>query len=106
MGHDLLLPNLPTRVASQTVIAEVELKGRDPAGGPEVTTPVFRFPIVACNGCLVDFTGANDFVAKVQPNCYKLAAADLRKPCFLGQDEAVPCQLCVGQRNACDPTTP
>jgi hypothetical protein len=104
VAAQMLIENLPNRTASETVIANIELKGRDPAGGSDVTTPVFSFPISVCNGCLVDFSTGNDPTSPVQPNCNKpLAGTDAAQPCFVGQDEAVPCQLCVGARPICDP---
>ena len=101
-----LLAGLPNRLASELVIANVELRGRDPAGGSDVTSPVFSFPISVCNGCLIDFSNANDDTALPQPNCRKpLPTPPPATPCFVGQDEAVPCQLCVATRPACDPAS-
>lgn len=102
-ARDLLLEHLPNRVVSQTVVADVTLRGRDAAGGPEVSTPVFSFAIKVCNGCLVDFSTGNDPTASKQPNCFRPADPNAQRPCIIGQDEAVPCQLCVGARPACDP---
>lgn len=102
-AHDLLVANLPNRLFSQTVIADVVLRGRDAAGGPEVTSPVFSFPIAVCNGCLVDFSTGNDPTSPKQPNCLRPADPNVARPCVMGQDETVPCQLCVGARAACDP---
>ncbi|MDB4936319.1 MAG: hypothetical protein JWP87_3291 [Labilithrix sp.] len=104
--RELLLPMLPNRQASKSVTIEVELTGRDPAGGPDVTTPVFKFPVLACNGCLVDFSESNDETMQVQPNCFKPAPAGTRVPCFSGQDEIVSCASCVARRPVCDPNTP
>lgn len=101
-ARDLLLPMLPTRLVTQTFVADVTLRGRDAAGGPEVTSPVFSFPFQACNGCLVDFSTGNDDTALVQPNCRKPPDPAAVPPCFIGQDETVPCQLCQS-RSACDP---
>jgi hypothetical protein len=102
-SRDLLLEHLPNRAVSQTVVADVTLRGRDAAGGPEVSTPVFSFAIKVCNGCLVDFSTGNDPTAPKQPNCLRPADPSAPRPCVTGQDEAVACQLCVGARPACDP---
>ncbi|MEA2751138.1 MAG: hypothetical protein QOI41_5281 [Myxococcales bacterium] len=102
-SRDLLLATVPNRVAKATVVANVTLTGRDPAGGSDVSSPVFRFPIDVCNGCLVDFSTGNDNTARMQPNCLAPRPASVPLPCFVGQDEAVACQLCIGSRPACDP---
>jgi hypothetical protein len=102
-ASDLLLPMLPNRMVMQTLVADVTLRGRDAAGGPEVTSPVFSFPFHACNGCLVDFSTGNDDTAGIQPNCLKPIDPAAVTPCFIGQDETVSCQLCVRSRPACDP---
>ncbi len=102
-SRDLLLETLPNRVVSRTVVADVTLRGRDAAGGPEVSTPIFSFAIKVCNGCLVDFSTGNDPTAPKQPNCLRPADPIAPRPCATGQDEAVSCQLCVSTRPACDP---
>jgi hypothetical protein len=87
------------------VVVDVQIFGGDPAGGGEASTPVFSFPVKACNGCLVDFSTGVDPTVSVQPNCFAPLPANTRNPCFAGQDEVVPCQICRN-RAACDPTTP
>jgi hypothetical protein len=104
--RELLLASLQNRLASKGLTIEVELTGRDPAGGPEVTTPVFEFPVLACNGCLVDFSEGNDPTTPLQPNCLKPAAPGALIPCFIGQDEPVSCASCVATRPICDPKRP
>jgi hypothetical protein len=102
----ILLERLPNRAVAVTTTVEVQVFGGDPAGGGEASTPVFRFPVKACNGCLVDFSTGNEETAAVQPNCLKPLFGTQPLPCYAGQDEPVPCQLCVGARAACNPTTP
>lgn len=104
--RDALNSALRTRRASTLVVANVELRGRNPSGGGDVTSPVFSFPIEVCSGCLVDFSQGNDYTASVQPNCLKPLPAGTLLPCYVGQDEPVACQLCIGSRDACNPETP
>lgn len=104
--RDVLLAALPDRTASKTVVIHVALSGTDPANGIAVSTPEFMFPVKVCNGCLVSFATGNDPTDPVQPNCLKRASLTLQRPCALGQDEPVPCELCMGSRPACDPRTP
>lgn len=102
-GRDLLLPDLPNRIVLRTLVADVTLTGHDAAGGPELTSPVFSFPFEVCNGCLVDFSTGEDPTAPAQPNCHRPIDPATATPCFIGQEEVVPCQLCVNTRPACDP---
>ncbi len=104
--RDELDSALRTRHATQLVVANIELRGRNPSGGGDVVSPVFSFGIEVCSGCLVDFSSGNDNTARVQPNCLMPARPDTHRPCFPGQDEPVPCQLCVGTSPACDPGQP
>ena len=104
--RDLLLANLDNRSASRTVVVHVDLTGTDPATGSAMSSPEYQFPVRVCNGCLVSFATGNDPVQPVQPNCYKPAPADMHVPCAIGQDEQVPCELCVASRPACDPLRP
>ena len=101
-------PGLPNRSALRTLTLEVTLTGREPSTGHDVETPVFRFPVKACKGCLVDFSKGNDPLQPSQPNCSKPLpmTAPATKPCYFGQDEPVACQLCIGSFEACDPKMP
>jgi hypothetical protein len=104
--RDILLPSLPNRVVSKTVLINIKAFGTSLAG-KDVETGEFQLPMQVCNGCLVDFSTGNDDTAKVQPNCLKppaMAPTPATSPCFAGQDEAVLCQTCVNSREACDPT--
>lgn len=105
-SRDELDSTLRTRLTTQLVVAKIELRGRNPSGGGDLASPVFSFPIQVCSGCLVDFSTGNDSTAAVQPNCLRPPGPDTRRPCFLGQDEPVPCQLCIGTNVACDPVQP
>ncbi|AKU96769.1 hypothetical protein AKJ09_03433 [Labilithrix luteola] len=101
-----LLPLLPNRTASKMVVAKVKAFGRT-LGGLDLESGEFQFPISVCNGCLVDFSTGTD-PAQPLPNCRKAldaAAGGTALPCFVGQDERTPCQLCQG-RPVCDPATP
>ena len=97
---------LPHRGVVASLVVEVVLTGNDPAGGSSVSSPLFRFPVNACSGCLVDFSTGNDPLLPQQPNCLKFASATLKRPCTLGQDEKASCELCVGRAPACDPKNP
>lgn len=102
----MLLPGLPNRLVSKTVLINIKAFGTS-LGGKDVESGEYQLPMQVCNGCLVDFSTGNDDTAKVQPNCLKpppMALTPATAPCFTGQDELVPCQICVGSREACDPT--
>lgn len=99
-----LLPFLPNRFARKLVVANVRVFGRT-LGGLDIESGEFQFPISTCNGCLVDFSSGTD-PAVALPNCAKaLDTGSTAKPCYFGQDEGVPCQLCQGLP-ACDPHNP
>ncbi|MDB4933385.1 MAG: hypothetical protein JWP87_357 [Labilithrix sp.] len=106
--RDLILPSLPNRKVSKTVIMNIKAFGQT-LGGEDVESGEFQLPMQVCNGCLVDFSTGNDDTSMVQPNCSKpatQAAAANTVPCFTGQDEFVKCESCVHTRPACDPATP
>lgn len=89
----------------RTVIAKVKAVGTT-LGGHQLESGEFAFPISVCNGCLVDFSSGNDPAVDPQPNCAKPfdSSAATTLPCVVGQDEAVPCQLCRSSP-ACNPQT-
>ncbi len=103
--RDLLLPSLPNRLMSKTILINIKAFGTS-LGGKDVESGEFQLPMQVCNGCLVDFKGANDPAGKTQPNCgaAPAAMATTSGPCFPGQDELTPCQDCVATRAACDPS--
>ena len=103
--RDLLLPSLPNRVVSKTILINIKAFGTT-LGGKDVESGEFQLPMQVCNGCLVDFSSGND-PTMPQPNCLKPAAmaqTASTAPCFRGQDEPVLCQSCLATRVACDPT--
>ena len=104
---DLLLPTLPNRQASRTVLMNFKAFGVS-LGGVDVESGEFQLPARICNGCLVDFSTGNDDLAAVQPNCAKrgTTTAGNVAPCSPGQDEPVKCETCNLTRKACDPLTP
>ncbi len=104
---DILLPSLPNRSASRTILMNFKAFGVS-LGGEDLESGEYQLPARICNGCLVDFSSGNDDLAPVQPNCLKkeVAAVGGTSPCALGQDEPVKCQACVATRKACDPLTP
>jgi hypothetical protein len=103
--RDILLPSLPNRVVSKTILINIKAFGTT-LGGKDVESGEFQLPMQVCNGCLVDFSSGND-PTQPQPNCLKPPAmmqTAATAPCFRGQDEPVLCQTCLGARVACDPT--
>jgi len=106
--RDILLPTLPNRVVSRTILINIKAFGTS-LGGKDVESGEFQLPMQVCNGCLVDFSTGNDdtLPPAQQPNCKKpntMAASAATEPCFAGQDEHILCQDCVKTREACDPT--
>jgi len=104
--RDILLPSLPNRLVSKTILINIKAFGTS-LGGKDVESGEFQLPMQVCNGCLVNFDGATDPTAMIKPNCNAppaMALTPATSPCFAGQDEPVPCQLCVKTREACDPT--
>lgn len=101
---DRIAAQLPNRTATKLVIVNIKAFGKT-VGGVDVESGEFQFPIRTCNGCLVSFANADDPAQQPRPNCKNAltaGAGGATTPCFVGQDEAVPCQLCQG-RPACDP---
>ena len=103
---DKLIAQLPTRSATKQVVVNLKAFGKT-NGGVDVESGEFQFTVRACNGCLVSFAGADDPAQQPRPNCKAALGASggggaTALPCFPGQDEPVPCQLCQG-RPACDP---
>jgi hypothetical protein len=105
----IVIGELQTRAARKSLLINVRVFGVT-LGGKDVESGDFQFPMAVCNGCLVSFLDANDPAEKVQPNCKKAQTAaggtTSVGPCILGQDIAVPCQLCVGSNPRCDPANP
>lgn len=106
VAADALRKPLVNRTASSDLVVDVEVQGSDPATGVGTSTPVFHMPVKACVGCLVDFSQGNDFLQRPNPNCLKYVSPQPRRPCLPGQDEAMPCTLCIGSNPVCDPQTP
>lgn len=105
---DLIAASLPNRSTSKTIIINIKIFGKS-LGGEDVESTEFKQPMQVCKGCLVDFSTGRDETSKIQPNCLKPLAAGgggAQLPCFRGQDEATPCQSCIGQRPVCDPANP
>lgn len=95
---------LPDRRATTLVVAHISVFGRT-VGGQDLESGEFQLPIRVCNGCLVSFDNANDPAADQQPNCLASLQDQAGLPCFPGQDEPTPCQVCR-EREACDPAIP
>lgn len=101
----ILAADLPNRTKTKLVIAKVKAFGTS-LGGVDVESGEFKFPIRVCNGCSVSFNGADDGLTPGVPNCKKALADNAVRPCFLGQDEPTPCQLCAGRPICDDPLRP
>jgi hypothetical protein len=106
---------LPLGQDARQVILNMKAFGKS-LGGVDLESGEYQFPLRVCNGCLVTFAGANDPAQTPNPNCLAAIGAAAGGgqagllPCFAGQDEAVPCQLCYdpgnpGARPACDPAS-
>lgn len=102
----ILRPQLANRAESKTLLIQIKVFGQT-LGGTDVESGEFQLPMQVCNGCLVNFAGANDPEAATQPNCnvpLDPASVTTPIPCSAGQDELTPCQACAG-RPACNPAT-
>jgi len=99
---------LQNRTQTKTVAVTVRAFGKT-LGGIDIESGDFQFPLTVCRGCLVQFTQAATDPAAPLPNCAKpvdtTQGSGVTLPCFPGQDEVTPCQICQG-RPACDPKTP
>jgi len=108
--RDILLQGLTSRGLTKSVVVHVKVFGKS-LGGTDIESDEFVFPLRVCNGCLVSFpAGTSDDTRPIdqRPNCLLTPAASggtTTFPCFAGQDEVTPCNLCIG-RAACDPKTP
>ncbi len=98
-------------LGTKRVIARVTVFGQT-AGGTDLESNEFQFPVDVCNGCLVTFPeGSDDPVKQAAnggvPNCSAVAASGASTttviPCVIGQDQIVSCQLCQGKA-VCDPS--
>lgn len=90
------------RTLSLTVSAEVVLTGTDLVNNTAVKSPIYKFPIAVCVGCLVSFpAGVNDSSKDPRMNCFGDVPPPAVQPCFSGQDEGISCRLCNG-RPTCD----
>lgn len=98
LTRNQLVGSLPNRQATRTVIANVKVFGKS-LGGVDVESGEFQFPIKVCNGCLVDFSAFLDPAVQPTPNCAKAGtettSGSQTAPCFAGQDELTPCNLCL-----------
>ena len=106
--RDILLPSLPNRVVSKTVLINIKAFGTS-LGGKDVESGEFQLPMQVCNGCLVDFSTGQQRRHREGSAELPEAASDVRRPrrrarASSVQDEARECQDCVKTREACDPT--
>jgi hypothetical protein len=95
-----------TRTDPKLVIANVKVFGKT-LGGVDVESGEFQFPIRVCQGCLISFVTGDD-PSTEEIDCQKptttapgTGGTQIQTPCYLGQDETVPCELCRDYLEAC-----
>ncbi len=103
--RDQLLAQLNNRLDTKLVLANIRAFGQT-LGGVDVESNEYQLPIRVCKGCLVSFANANDVNQQPSPNCKKALEDKNSTPCFAGQDEPTPCQLCTGRPVCDDPLLP
>ncbi|MEO8875560.1 MAG: hypothetical protein ABI461_08235 [Polyangiaceae bacterium] len=104
-----LQASLP-KLGTKRVVARFTVFGQT-AGGADIESNEFQFPIDVCNGCLVQFPAdSNDPVLQAAqngvPNCKAASSSSGTTsvvPCVIGQDQAVDCRSCQG-KDVCDPS--
>ncbi len=70
------------------IIVDVKIFGST-IGGISSETPFFRYVIDVCRSCLIVF----EPTFGATPVC--ASKADVQAPCYIGQNDPVPCQSCV-----------
>jgi len=77
-------------------------------GGDHVESNTFEFPILVCNGCLIEFD--TDTTREPQPNCFGPlpTTSGGQAPCYFGQDVSFDCHACNATSSVCEcgQTTP
>lgn len=81
---------------TRRVIANIKPFGTT-LGGVEVEGGEFQFPITVCNRCLIDFSTGDDPTVP-ELDCSLPLETNATRPCDAGQDELVPCQICIGRQ--------
>jgi hypothetical protein len=109
-----LRSSLGSRKQTRQIILNIKAFGKS-LGGVDLESGEFQQSVKVCNGCLVSFAGANDPAQAPNPNCLAAlgstgSSGSGQLPCFAGQEESVPCQLCYdakdpASRPACDPAS-
>jgi|GEM_PF-3551943 len=99
--------DLCTSPVKSTIILRIKVTGVT-AGGQNVETPYFYFPVTVCCGCLVYFPSDTWDESIGSYNCHSSESTTTEKICFLDfQDGPVDCRLCAGYNSTlCDPATP
>jgi hypothetical protein len=105
-----LQASLPVE-GTKRVITHVTVFGQT-AGGQNIESNEFQFPVDVCNGCLVTFPAGSEDPVKAaatgEPNCSATSSSSSSStttvvPCVIGQDQLVACTLCQG-KTVCDPS--
>ncbi len=94
LGVELVPGNLSAS-PGQRIVVEVRAFG-DTLGGQEVTSAPMHYPIYFCNKCLISFPSDADDPVQPGYQCSSATDSSDPPPCFLGQDRAVDCRLCLG----------
>jgi hypothetical protein len=92
--------------STATLVLRISVVGVT-AGGQDMETPYFYFPISVCCGCLVYFPNDVWDVTLNDYNCHSAESATTETPCGWDfQDGSVDCRLCAGHNPVlCDPAT-
>jgi hypothetical protein len=72
-------------------------------GGESVQTNVFTYPVTLCYGCLVSYSASDVNPNAPLPNCLNATSSNsastaLPGPCFPGEDDAIDCSQCLGEK--------
>ena len=94
--RDIIAPSIPKRGDARTLRIVVKAFGIS-VGGKDVESEDYEFPMVVCNGCLVNFDGDTGTDAPAI-NCKKPrdTTPSTSGPCRPGQDLATSCRDCQG----------
>ena len=93
------------KAGHRSVVSKVRVFGKT-LGGSSVQSDEFTFVVQLCNGCLVNYSSANNDPASPSPNCYAALNATTQStgttvPCQIGRDYAIDCSQCLAQFPVC-----
>jgi hypothetical protein len=107
-GAGLLLEwsDLCAQAVTSNLVLRIQVVGIT-AGGQDMETPYFYFPITVCCGCMVYFPSETWDDALVPPTykCHGSEITTTQSLCWVGQDWDVDCRVCAGNNpSLCDPS--